>query len=72
MELREANSFGGNPVDVRSFDLAAVAAEIGVPDIVADYDDNVGSPAIVRGFRQPAPIACRKRRLVIVPTAKPP
>ena len=48
VELAKAKSFLGQSIDVRRFDFAAVAAEIGPPHVVTEDEDDIG--AVVRAY----------------------
>ena len=44
MEIGEADSFGGELVDVGSCDfLCAVAADVGVAEVIGEDEDDVGA-----------------------------
>jgi hypothetical protein len=54
VEVRIAESTGGEPVDVGSLEIGAVAAELSEAQVIEEDDHHVGSPlARVRGFGPP-------------------
>src|SRR5579875_490119 len=59
-DAREAHAGAREPIDVRGGELAAVAAEVRVAEVVGDDEDDVGPPRArsLRSDRHADPTSC--------------